>query len=112
MRKITKQAEKCSKCGRIIKSVEYEEFCDECEKKIHWKVETGFPFRLDFILHRKGDFAGKDFNFCSAKCMFKWLLKNGKRQLKHSDDFFGLKYWNKKNTDQLFKFLDKKKIKK
>lgn len=109
MRKITKPKQKCNKCGSIFKSEEYEDFCDECEKKIDWNPKMGFSARLDFILHsEKGS---KSVDFCSAKCMFKWLLKNGKRTLKHKDDFFGLDYWNKENIDELLNLIDKRKLK-
>lgn len=111
MRKITKPAQKCSKCGHTIKYEEYEEFCDECGKKAEWNRKTGFPIAIRFLTHQP-DLGGDDFNFCSIKCMFKWLLKNGKKQLKHPDDFFSLDYWNRKNIDDLFECLNKKKLNK
>ena len=77
MRKITKPKQKCNKCGSVLKAEEYEDFCDECEKKMDWNPKTGFLPRIEFVLHPEDKV--KSVDFCSVKCMFKWLLKNGKK---------------------------------
>lgn len=108
MRKITKPKQKCSKCSSIIQPEKYEDFCDMCGKKIDWDSKTRLPFDITFIMN-SGNY--KKVNFCSVKCMFKWLLKNGKKTLRHKYDFFTLEYWDKKNIDKLLNLIDKKKLK-
>lgn len=107
MIKTIKSAQRCKTCNQITKPKQYSTFCDECNKQIDWNSEKGFPFQVT-IFQREGSV---DKDFCSSKCMFNWLLKNVKKFLKHKDDFITLDYWNIENIKELFKWLDKKRLK-
>uniref|UniRef100_A0A6H2A0X5 Uncharacterized protein n=1 Tax=viral metagenome TaxID=1070528 RepID=A0A6H2A0X5_9ZZZZ len=68
MRKITKPEVICEHCGSILKSAEYEEFCDYCKRKI--EIGTYFDistFFKDFDQHSEKD------RFCSIKCLKDWI---------------------------------------
>lgn len=111
MRKITKPAQKCNKCDLITKGEKWDTFCDEwnCQKKIIWNRKKDIPFNITFLFHSEKRGRG-DFDFCSARCEFKWLLKNAEKKLKHRNDFFSLEYWNKGNIKDLLKCLNRKKL--
>lgn len=68
MRKITKAAVVCDKCGSELKSEEYNHFCDNCKMmankdtfnvEICWKCDSKDP---------------ETFEFCTLKCVREWLL--------------------------------------
>lgn len=68
MRKVTKSAVVCDKCGSELKSEEYDHFCDNCKMKT-----TKDTFNVEIFW--KGD--GKEaehFEFCCLKCVKEWLL--------------------------------------
>jgi hypothetical protein len=70
MRKVTKPAKVCKKCGSVLKHEEDEAFCDYCKEKIPEDVH------LDTTSFFKGD---HDLNrttrneFCSWNCVFQFL---------------------------------------
>ena len=66
MRKVTKPAKVCDKCGSQLIPEETEEFCDYCKEKISKE------FHLEITTHFTGD-NWKDDYFCSWKCVFAWL---------------------------------------
>lgn len=67
MRKVTKPAKVCNKCGSQLTTEEYDEFCDYCKdkisKEIHLEISTCF----------EGDNNWRHDCFCSWKCVFTWL---------------------------------------
>jgi len=66
MRKVTKPAKVCDKCGSRLTPEEYDEFCDHCKEKISKEVH------LEVTTHFNGDEWRHDY-FCSWKCVFAWL---------------------------------------
>lgn len=95
MRKVTKAAVVCDKCGSELESEKYDHFCDSCKKmtkdtfnvQIYWKDES------------KDD---EDFEFCCLGCVREWLLKfpYDKEQVQ----FITLPYIS--NVDDLYPFLN------
>lgn len=69
MRKVTKSAIVCDKCGSTLKSEEYDSFCDNCTNKICSKDS----FRVGIFWKDGSD--ADDVEFCTLKCMREWLLK-------------------------------------
>lgn len=67
MRKVTKPAKVCDKCGSQLTPEKYDEFCDYCKEKItkeiHLQITTFF----------KGHDNTRNDEFCSWKCVFAWL---------------------------------------
>ena len=69
MRKVTKPAVVCDKCGSELISEKYSHFCDNCKM-----MTNGDNFNVQIFW--KGDNKdAEDFEFCSLKCVREWLLK-------------------------------------
>jgi len=52
MRKITKEAESCSECGRSTTATEWEDFCDNCGKNLGpWDKKYGYITTRVFPAH-------------------------------------------------------------
>lgn len=68
MRKVTKSAVVCDKCGSELKSEEYDHFCDHC------KMKTGKdPFSVEIFW--KGDCKEVEtLDFCCFEHVREWLL--------------------------------------
>lgn len=96
MRKVTKAAVVCDKCGSELKSEECNHFCDNCKmmaNKETFDVEIYWKYENKDVEH---------FEFCSLICMREWLLKfpYNKEEVK----FVTLPYIS--NIDDLYLFLN------
>lgn len=69
MRKVTKPAIVCDKCGSELKSEEYKHFCDNCKMVI-----TGDTVNIEIFWKNDKDCA-ETFEFCSLVHAREWLLK-------------------------------------
>lgn len=68
MRKVTKPAVVCDKCGSELKSEEYDHFCDNCKMKANKDT-----FNVE-IFWKNDDKDAENFEFCCLKCVREWLL--------------------------------------
>ena len=71
MRKVTKGAEHCDKCGSQLVGETQEWFCDKCKQKIKDKL------KYKLTVFWKNDFNGNhttSLDFCSLNCTRQWLL--------------------------------------
>lgn len=68
MRKVTKPAIVCDKCGSILSNEEYDSFCDYCKTKIPEE-------RYEVGVFWKNHEDATHLEFCSLKCARAWLLK-------------------------------------
>ncbi len=74
MRKITQPAKICEDCGSVLKSEQYDFFCDNCKTKIPSDKYVSGESYTTSILWKNGSCTNGDQDFCSLKCVREWLL--------------------------------------
>ena len=83
MRKTIKPEERCEKCDHLTKSKEEDIFCDNCEIKLDKHDDyRGYPFSISTV----GCVDHAMLEYCSTKCAFEWVSKNGERYLEVNGD--------------------------
>ena len=68
MRKVTTPAVICDKCGSMLKSEEYDVFCEHCKMKV-----IGDAFEIS-IFWKDGECTDQ-LDFCSLRHAMEWLSK-------------------------------------
>jgi hypothetical protein len=81
MRKIIKEAEYCTKCGRLVKSAEEDFFCDYCGRQLKSEKYWGHVYKIDLYHGGAGDCSCREiipnWIFCSINHMIRWLKTSG-----------------------------------
>ena len=96
MRKVTKSAIVCGKCGSVLTNEEYDNFCDYCKNKVE-EVRTEIT-----VFWKDSDNHTTRREFCSLKCARTWLLKFPYN--KEKVDFITLPYiFEASQIDELLK---------
>lgn len=103
MQKVTKKAKTCKTCKQITEREQIEETCDlkRCGKIIKWSNATGYPFKIDPILHDENLHSDAKY-FCCFEHGLEWMKT--KSPLKVKEDFVSF-YLHKKEYAKLQKLL-------
>ena len=102
MEKIISPTKKCKCCGNVKEYEKKIEICDNCNKELDWNSKSGYPFKIDPLLHDES-MEKKQFHFCSFECGVVWTAENH-NPLYEEDDFISI-YYHKEDWDKLIKIF-------